>query len=237
MIKPLVSIVIVTYNAERHLKACMESIKQQNYELLQLIVIDGGSTDSTQNIIQAYENIVDVWHSESDKGIYDAMNKAIPYVKGQWILFLGADDLLEPGFADMLNELKDPWGIYYGMVDVNGIIYKDPYSGYRLAKLNICHQAIFYSSAVFKKYRYNLKYPIWADWLLNMECWIDPEFKFIYKAHLISKFGTEGLSSTVTDTAFEKDRNSIIQKYFGTMTWLRLLFRELKSKLFHHPNS
>ena len=233
MNKPLVSIIIVTYNAEKHLDNCLKNIREQHCDNIQVILMDGGSTDSTLDIIRKHEYIIDFWLSEPDRGIYDAMNKAISHIKGKWVLFLGADDLLEVGFKEMLTRLKDPFAIYYGMVDVNKTIYKGEYNDYDLAKLNICHQAIFYSAVVFKKYKYNLEFPIWADWYLNMQCWIDPDFKFIYEDCLISKFGLEGLSSTTTDKVFEQKRRAIIIRHFGLLIWIRLLFREFKHKLYH----
>lgn len=229
--QPLLSIIIVTYQAEKHLEACFKNIKKYFNADIQLIVIDGGSKDNTLSIIKTYEYMIDFWQSEPDKGIYDAMNKAMKFVKGQWVLFLGADDLLEDGFTPMLSELKEPDTIYYGMVDVNQLIYKGPYSGYRLSKLNICHQTIFYPASVFMKYSYSLKYPICADWFLNIQCWKDKDFKFAYKSHLISKFGIEGISSTAVDKTFKNQQSSIILKYLGIKVWLRFMLRELKRKL------
>lgn len=231
MRKPLITIIIVTYNAAVHLKTCFQSILRQDCNLLQLVIIDGGSTDNTVEIIKEYSHLVDVWISEPDNGIYDAMNKGLKYIKGQWVLFLGADDQLETGFNAMVAELEDPEVTYYGMVDVNGIIYKDQYSDYRLSKLNICHQAILYSKSVFEKYQYDLRYSLWADWFLNIQSWSDPSLKFIYRPHLISKFGTEGVSSTQEDKVFIKDRNKIILEYFGVFIWLRFLFRKFKQYL------
>jgi glycosyltransferase involved in cell wall biosynthesis len=226
----LVTIIIVTYNAELHLKNCLENIRKQNCRNLQLIVIDGASTDNTINIIISFDDIIDFWLSEPDKGIYDAMNKGLNYVKGDWVIFLGADDILETGFKDMLKELANPNAIYYGMVDVNNIIYKDPYTSYRLSKLNICHQAIFYPTKVFKKYKYNLHYPIWADWFLNIQCWADNDYQFIYKENLISRFGLEGISSTVTDHNFKRDKYKIVLKYLGLFVLIRLMVRHLKNR-------
>ena len=229
---PLVNIIIATYNAGEYLDACLTCILSQHVPELRIIIIDGGSTDNTLNVIHKHEASIYHWQSEPDQGVYDAMNKGIKFVSSGWVLFLGADDLLENGFKAMVSELKEPNGIYYGMVDVGGVIYKGPYSDYRLSKLNICHQAIFYPAHIFAgKYQYNLAYPLWADWLLNIECWKDPELKFIYKPHLVSKFGMHGISSHQPDQAFERDRKKIIIKHLGLFTWLRYSFRAFKKKL------
>lgn len=229
----MISVIIATYNAEKYLDACLSRIEALEIPQLQVIIIDGGSTDNTLNIIKDHTASIHHWQSEPDQGIYDAMNKGIKLVHSGWVLFLGADDLLEDGFKYMIPELEDPNAIYYGMVDVDGIIYKGPYTNYRLSKLNICHQAIFYPAQVFTKgHQFNLKYPLWADWLLNIQCWKDPDFRFVYKPYLISTFGIYGASSKQTDTAFEKDRTKIIIKYFGILTWLRYSFRSLKKRIF-----
>ena len=228
-----VNIVIPTFNAGAYLDACLTSILSQHVPELRIIIIDGGSTDNTLDIIHKHKASVHFWLSEPDRGIYDAMNKGIKFVSGGWVLFLGADDLLEAGFKAMVSELKEPNGIYYGMVNVGGVIYKGPYSDYRLSKLNICHQAIFYPAHIFAgRYKYNLEYPLWADWLLNIECWHDPELKFIYRPHLVSIFGMHGISSNYTDKAFERDRKKIIIKHFGILIWLRYSFKAFKKKLF-----
>jgi len=230
MNQPLLSIVIVTFNAGKHLRSCFENIIAQERNDIQLIIIDGKSTDDTLQIINEYKEEIDFWISEKDKGIYDAMNKSIKYIKGKWVFFMGADDLLEAGFKDMLSELVNPRAIYYGIVNVNNVLYKDPYSAYRLSKLNICHQAIFYPSSVFRRYQYDLKYPLWADWFLNIQCWADKNFKFIYKPHLISKFGLLGASSISDDIAFKQNHKHIILKYLGVVAWLGYSIRELKKK-------
>jgi GT2 family glycosyltransferase len=231
MINPVISIIIVTYNAEKHLNECLDSIVKHGTNELRIIIIDGESTDGTIGIIKSREASIQFWKSEPDHGIYDAMNKGLSYVEDGWVLFLGADDVLESGFTAMLPELQDPQTVYYGMVDVNKVIYKGPYSNYRLAKLNICHQAIFYPVSAFKKYQYNLRYKICADWLLNMQCWKDRDFRFIYKPFLITTFGTEGLSSTSRDLIFETQRHKIVLRHLGFLTSMRLRFREAKRNI------
>lgn len=89
--KPLISIIIVTLNAGDHLENCIRSVISQDYQNIELLIFDGGSTDSTIEIIKTYEKYISYWQSQADKGIYDAMNKAIKHSKGDWLYFLGAD--------------------------------------------------------------------------------------------------------------------------------------------------
>ncbi len=97
---PLVSIITATYNAGSYIEDCILSILSQKYENFEYIVIDGGSTDNTTDIITHYQDRLTYWISEPDEGIYDAWNKGLLIARGDWISFVGADDILEP---DALN--------------------------------------------------------------------------------------------------------------------------------------
>lgn len=92
-----ISIVIATYNAENHLEHCLKSIlfAINGYQSeVEVIIVDGNSTDNTYSIVSKYKNIISYFHSEKDEGIYDAWNKGIKKSNGEWIMFLGADDTL-----------------------------------------------------------------------------------------------------------------------------------------------
>lgn len=95
--KPLITIITATYNAAKYLPAAIQSIREQNYENIQYIVVDGGSTDGTVDVIRANEDVVDYWISAPDMGIYDAWNKGVRLSAGDWIGFLGADDIYLEG--------------------------------------------------------------------------------------------------------------------------------------------
>ncbi|MBD2751867.1 glycosyltransferase family 2 protein [Spirosoma validum] len=95
-ISPKVSIITAVYNAEKYINGCITSVLGQNYENFEYIIIDGGSTDNTISIIEQYKDKLSYWISEPDRGIYDAWNKGLAASKGEWIAFLGSDDLLYP---------------------------------------------------------------------------------------------------------------------------------------------
>src|SRR4051794_25072849 len=111
-----ISIIVVTYNAGSILQNCLDSIFRQAYPAIEIIIIDGKSDDNTVSIIEKNSSRIAYWKSEPDEGIYDAMNKALKHVTGEWIYFIGADDELLPGFSDMAMELIDTAAIYYGNV-------------------------------------------------------------------------------------------------------------------------
>lgn len=91
---PLISVVIAVFNGAATLQQCLDSVTQQTYARVELIVIDGGSTDGTVDLIRAHARKISYWISEPDRGIYNAWNKALAQATGDWVCFLGADDYL-----------------------------------------------------------------------------------------------------------------------------------------------
>ena len=222
-----ISVIIVTYNAAQTLQACLDSIYAQKYPAIEIIIIDGQSTDETVNIIQGNSDHIYCWKSEKDTGIYDAMNKALKYVTGDWVYFLGADDVLLDGFTNLANELSDPNAVYYGKVlTFGGPTF--PVNTYSFAKIGICHQAMIYPKAVFENHIFNTRYRISADYALNMALFNSKTFYFTFKDHLVARFNHTGVSTNNIDEVFENDRAGLIFKYFGLKIWLRFIFWRFK---------
>jgi glycosyltransferase involved in cell wall biosynthesis len=90
--QPLITIIVAVLDSAKTLNRCIRSINEQNYSYKELIVMDGGSTDNSINILRSYGSAITYWESETDKGIYHAWNKALKHATGEWICFLGADD-------------------------------------------------------------------------------------------------------------------------------------------------
>lgn len=228
-----ISVIIVTYNAAKDLQNCLDSIKKQSYSPIEIIIVDGGSTDGTVDIIKDNTAIIARWVSEKDNGIYDAMNKALTMISGEWVYFIGADDTMLPEFSEMAASLKKQDTIYYGSVLAKGVKYLGYLNPYQQAKTGICHQAMYYPRRVFNRYTFDEKYQISADHHLNMKCWADPELNIEYLDYTITRFNHTGISSVQKDQQFEKDKMALIYKYFGPLLWFRFVFRELKWKLFN----
>lgn len=94
--RPLVSIVTIVYNGELHLEQTIKAVLDQSYSPVEYIIIDGGSTDNSLNIIKRYESRLGGWLSEKDHGISDAFNKGLKMVHGEIIGIINADDWYEP---------------------------------------------------------------------------------------------------------------------------------------------
>lgn len=95
--QPLITVITAVFNAERTLEQTILSVIGQSYDNIEFIIVDGGSTDGSLDIIRKYEHAIDYWISEPDAGIYDAWNKGVQLASGDWIAFLGADDTYRDG--------------------------------------------------------------------------------------------------------------------------------------------
>jgi glycosyltransferase involved in cell wall biosynthesis len=102
---PLISIIVAVYNGAKTLQQCIDSGAQQTYSNKELIIIDGGSTDGSVEILQKNSDTINCWKSQKDRGIAHAWNKALKHATGDWVLFLGADDRLHD--IDVLSDLAE----------------------------------------------------------------------------------------------------------------------------------
>lgn len=176
-----ISIIIATYNAEKVLQRCLESIRLQKEKEIELIIIDGKSTDKTLDIIKKYSSIIDILVSESDQGIYDAWNKAINLSKGKWVMFLGADDYLASDTLKFYIETTSNTDFEKIDLICSHVMYISS-TGTQIKKIgnkfnwnifkrtmNVAHVASLHSTNLFKQIGlYNLNYKICADYELLM---------------------------------------------------------------------
>ncbi len=113
---PTLSIITITYNAERFLERTIQSIIEQHENDYEYLIIDGSSTDGTLDIIRRYESHVTTWISEPDRGLYDAMNKGLHRARGKYVWFMNAGDTLHDSrtLANLLITIKEtPADVYY----------------------------------------------------------------------------------------------------------------------------
>lgn len=230
---PRISIVTPSYNQGQFIEETIRSALLQGYPNLEYIIIDGGSTDNSVEIIKKYESWLAYWVSEKDRGVYDAMNKAIKYATGDWLYFLGADDILVNCLHKVSSFLRRKDTIYYGDVYLphKNKTYAGQFRWHTLVSKNINHQSIFYPRQVFECCSYNLKYSVYADYDLNLRCWGDGRFVFRYMPILVAIHHDGGLSHQKTDEAFERDKPALVQKYFGKRIALRLAWFRLRSRV------
>lgn len=162
--KPLISIITVVFNGEKYLEETIQSVINQTYDNVEYIIIDGGSTDGTLEIIKKYEDRIDYWVSERDKGISDAFNKGVKVAKGDYINFQGdgdgfvSPDALEKVFQD-INPSKDILvSTRISRIDANGIeMFTSKHvenfdKKSLLFRMSLPHQGLFTHRSYFNKY-------------------------------------------------------------------------------------
>jgi glycosyltransferase involved in cell wall biosynthesis len=235
IIKPLISIITVSYNAAATIEQTILSVVNQDFTDYEYIIVDGGSTDGTVDIIKKYHDKIALWVSEPDKGIYDAMNKGNRLAKGEFIYFIGGDDLLfdELVLNKVSSYLIKERKVYYGNVlfKKRNVIYDGKFNLTKIVTRNISHQSIFYPRGIFEKYSFDTKYKIFADYDLNLKLYGNSSYSFDYISITIALFNDEGASgSNVLDASFEKDRLEIIKSNFPYWVYLYRFFRTKLSK-------
>lgn len=167
---PLISIVTVSFNAVSVIEKTILSIINQTYPNIEYIIIDGGSTDGTVDVIKKYSDKVAYWVSEPDKGIYDAMNKGIARATGKWINFMNTGDTFhDENVVSSLfenDENNESYMAIYGNTEYvysrKKIIIKQ-LSDKQHKIMPSCHQSIFCLTKEMKDHGFNLKYKIAAD--------------------------------------------------------------------------
>ena len=171
---PLITVITAVFNAHKTLEQTILSVINQSYDNVEYIIIDGGSTDGTIDIIRKYEHAIDYWVSEPDAGVYQAMNKGVAVATGKWVYFLGADDKINTSdcFENVavIENIDDFLLIYGDVVYENGKLRHGIYTKKALKiKNTIHHQAAIYSRKVFDCFRYNEAYRISSDYELNLK--------------------------------------------------------------------
>ncbi|MDP4266624.1 MAG: glycosyltransferase family 2 protein [Bacteroidota bacterium] len=179
--RPQISIITVVFNSEKYLEGTILSIINQTYKNIQYIIIDGGSTDSTVDIIKKYEDQIYYWVSEPDKGLYDAMNKGMNKATGEYLWFINSGDKIfeKDTVESIFSEKKDYTDIYYGetvITDENNNIIgmrrlKTPESlnwkSFQKGML-VCHQAIIVRRNVTVPININYRHSADFDWIIRI---------------------------------------------------------------------
>ena len=202
---PKITVITVAYNAVKDIENTILSVINQTYFNIEYIIIDGGSTDGTLDIIKKYQDKITYWVSEPDKGIYDAMNKGALKATGMWLNFMNAGDIfydeqvLEKVFKD------NDWGdtdVIYGDVIIKYSKKEKLKKVWSLTQLEkgmpFCHQSSFVRTTLQQQYLFNTNYKICADYDFFYTLY-KKKFYFKYTDILIAKFLNGGVS---TDAIF-----------------------------------
>lgn len=156
-----ITVIVAVYNGAKTLQKCLDSICGQTYPNRELIVMDGGSADCTIDILNENSGRISYWESSPDRGIYHAWNKALAHTTGDWVYFLGADDVFHDQyvlekFALTVNKLEVPPLVAYGKIEYckgdKRTVMGDDWSKIKdkmKCGMYIQHQGIFHHKTLF----------------------------------------------------------------------------------------
>lgn len=229
----LLSIILPTFNSNNVIVNALTSIISQSFKNFEVIVIDNVSTDGT------VEKVKDLFYnerihilSEKDSGIYDAMNKGISLAKGEWLYFMGADDVFdnEHVLETVAQNLSDHVDILYGdvMWMPDNIKEEGVWNYQQLLNQNINHQRIFYRRALFPLLgEYKLEYKVAADYELNIRLFCNDSVAKKYIPVTIAHYNSDGFSANKTDEVFYNDWQKIVLENFRKHLPLKIIYKSL----------
>ena len=225
--KTLISIITINYNDKVGLERTLKSVTNQTYRNFEYIIIDGESKDGRKEVIEEYNAKIDYWISESDTGIYNAMNKGILKAKGQYLLFINSGDELfnSTVLEENVKEIHSEDLIYFDLLQVfedrtNVHQFPDEINYNTFLTVTIGHPTTFIKKDLFNKvglYDENLK--IVADWNFFSLAFIKHNCSTRHINKVLSKFYMDGISSTNNENT-NKERQKVLEEYFSE--YLRL---------------
>ena len=214
------TIITSTLNAMETIERCVESVRAQTFHFYEFIVIDGASTDGTAEFLNSNKELFSVLISEPDSGIYNAWNKALKHARGEWVIFLGADDVLaDPEVlndtAEFLKKAQASDVIVYGdLLLVSHKTHEDrerlnvpPERLCRRPFLDLIpvippHPAVFHSKKIFADLSFDESYRIAADTKLLLSVLCREMKSALYFPRIINRMTVGGVSSKIGVTVF-----------------------------------
>ena len=215
------SVVTATYNAAKTLRQAVESVFAQDYPAMEYIIIDGGSTDGTVDILREYSSRLAYWISEPDAGIYDAFNKGIRAATGDYIYFLGADDCLcdRNVLSRVADALDDTVDVFSAGVYVVNHVKLEKFAGNEHARdarnfdgKMIPHQGMFVKTSILQEKLFDASFRLLGDYDFFLACYYDKTINFRYADFPVAYYATDGVSSSSGRLNFE-ERRRILEKY------------------------
>lgn len=195
---PKISIITISYNCRDCIEKTIKSVIGLSYDNLEYIIIDGGSTDGTVDIIEQYKDKIAYFVSERDKGIYDAMNKGLAVATGEWVNFMNAGDFFAN--KDVLNSIVEK--IEDDAVIVHGNIIKQCNGYYYLAtpagvaktatQMPVFHQSSFVKLSYHQSHPFDISFKSSGDYNFFYNAYFKDKCKFQYNPILIVCFDNTG---------------------------------------------
>lgn len=193
------SIITINFNNCIGLRRTIESVISQTYKDYEYIIIDGGSTDGSVDVIKEYANQINYWVSELDKGIYDAMNKGVSVSTGIYLLFLNSGDIFYNNeVLELVNQKQNNSDLLIGREKL-GDAKPSPFAPQEITMMSLFkkplpHQATFISRKLFENSPYDESYKIVADWKFWIQKLIIENCTYEYIDVIVDIFDMSGIS-------------------------------------------
>lgn len=194
------SIITINYNNKEGLRRTIESVVGQTYNDYEFIIIDGGSTDGSTDVIKEYVSSISYWISEKDRGIYHAMNKGVAQACGEYCIFMNSGDCFyDSKVLNCVFELNANEDVVVGKVaidDANHIISpapKNEFTMYHLYSGSIPHQGSFIRTELLRKFPYDEELKISSDWKFFVQTLIFHNRSIRYIDNYIARYDMGGI--------------------------------------------
>lgn len=202
----LVSVITVVYNGDKYLQQTIDSVFNQTYKNIEYIIIDGGSTDNTLDIIKQNKDKISKWVSEPDKGLYDAMNKGVGFATGKLIGTINSDDWYELNAIELVVNtfLNNPTAqiIHANRFDVYPDNSKQEYKfnsssfKFKFNGMTYSHPSMFITKEIYQKYSYNASLKSLSDYQFVLKVYLNNN-KFVHIPEPIVNFRLGGVSAKI----------------------------------------
>ena len=245
MSEPFFSVIVVSLNAGSLIGLTVRSALSQTCDDYEIIVKDGKSTDDTLAHIPQ-DNRIKIY-SEADKSLYDAMNQAISYSSGRYLIFMNCGDTFasDTVLEDVRKAVKDgDYGMIYGDYQRDGVVKKQPetLTRFNMYRTILCHQSVFFNGRILRdKKKYDTRYKILADYDLEQD--MVKTSVHIHVDTVVCNFLGGGLSETKEGLKQKnKDRKDIIASHYSVPQRMRycvlwhLTFPLIRRKLSESKN-
>lgn len=225
--KPLVSVVTIVLNGDNYLEETIRSVIDQDYDNIEYLIVDGGSTDGTLDIIKKYQEHIDLWISGKDTSIYDAMNKGVKFASGSIINMMNCGDYLPSN--DIVSKVVN---IFNKNIDLSFVLGRCKFinedgSDYNISgkkmvvstlkagRFNtICHQAFFYKKSLHQDFGfYNFRYKICADGHFMYRVYYSQRHQHYLLDKIIAVRREQGLSTALPQALLEQ--RQVFNEVFG----------------------
>lgn len=224
------SIITVNYNNAIGLNKTIcniDLIRSKTKSPVEVIIVDGGSTDGSLEIITCKSHIIDKWVSEKDKGIFDAMNKGIALASNNWLVFMNSGDIFYN--EDILTifiaeDIDDSINLIYGdKIESGKVSYAQSLEKLKVGVIHACHQSMFFRRSLHIQYDKNSK--LYGDYGYVVDHILCNPNSGLYLKQVISETEPDGVSSKVSLQKRYEKYQQVISRYGVTNVLLSLLYR------------